>query len=197
MGQRHERPTLYVTGADRDGRAGGWRVSSQRPVVILQRVRLLPLGRARRTRSGRWWPEPRDARVFLLPRHDYAVDDNWHVMGLCATGSKDIVVDDAFVPEYRTHSYLDAFHLKYPGAAINDAPLYRLPFGLVFANGITAPAIGAALGALEAFREQSLNRVSVRDQSRVAEDPFTQYRLAEAAAAVARRATVCSAISSR
>ncbi|HEX9535260.1 MAG TPA: acyl-CoA dehydrogenase family protein, partial [Stellaceae bacterium] len=108
----------------------------------------------------------------------------WHVMGLCATGSKDIVVDDAFVPEYRTHSYQDAFHLKHPGTAINHAPLYRLPFGLVFANGITAPAIGAALGALEAFREQSLKRINLRDQSRVAEDPFTQYRLAEAAAAV-------------
>jgi 3-hydroxy-9,10-secoandrosta-1,3,5(10)-triene-9,17-dione monooxygenase len=128
--------------------------------------------------------QPPDARVFLVPRSDYVIDDNWHVMGLCATGSKDIVVDDAFVPEYRTHSYQDAFHLKHPGTAINHAPLYRLPFGLVFANGITAPAIGAALGALEVFREQSLKRVSLRDQSRVAEDPFTQYRLAEAAAAI-------------
>jgi 3-hydroxy-9,10-secoandrosta-1,3,5(10)-triene-9,17-dione monooxygenase len=128
--------------------------------------------------------QPPDARVFLVPRRDYVINDNWHVMGLCATGSKDIVVDDAFVPEYRTHSYQDAFHLKHPGTAINDAPLYRLPFGLVFANGITAPAIGSALGALEAFREQSLKRINVRDQSRVAEDPFTQYRLAEAAAAV-------------
>jgi 3-hydroxy-9,10-secoandrosta-1,3,5(10)-triene-9,17-dione monooxygenase len=127
---------------------------------------------------------PPDARVFLVPRRDYVIDDNWHVMGLCATGSKDIVVDDAFVPEYRTHSYQDAFQLKHPGTAINDAPLYRLPFGLVFANGITAPAIGAALGALEAFRDQSLRRINVRDQSRVAEDPFTQYRLAEAAAAI-------------
>ena len=127
---------------------------------------------------------PPDARVFLVPRRDYVIDDNWHVMGLCATGSKDIVVDDALVPEYRTHSYQDAFHLKHPGTAINDAPLYRLPFGLVFANGITAPAIGAASGALEAFREQSLKRINLRDQSRVAEDPFTQYRLAEAAAAI-------------
>src|SRR5215813_8306844 len=84
--------------------------------------------------------QPPDARVFLLPRRDYVIDDNWHVMGLCATGSKDLVVDDVFVPEYRTHSYLDAFHLNHPGTAINDAPLYRLPFGLVFANGITAPA---------------------------------------------------------
>src|SRR5260370_25979164 len=128
--------------------------------------------------------QPPDARVFLVPHRDYAIDDNWHVMGLCATGSKDIVVDDAFVPEYRTHSYQDAFHLKHPGTAINHAPLYRLPFGLVFANGITAPAIGAALGALEAFREQSLKRINLRDQSRVAEDPFTQYRLAYDAAPV-------------
>ncbi len=128
--------------------------------------------------------QPPDARVFLMPRRDYMIDDNWHVMGLCATGSKDIVVDNAFVPEYRTHSYLDAFHLRHPGNTVNDAPLYRLPFGIIFPYGITAPAIGAALGALEAFREQSLKRINLRDQSRVAEDPFTQYRLAEAAAAI-------------
>jgi 3-hydroxy-9,10-secoandrosta-1,3,5(10)-triene-9,17-dione monooxygenase len=124
--------------------------------------------------------QPPDARVFLLPRRDYAIDDNWHVMGLCGTGSKDLVVEDAFVPAYRTHSYLDAFHLRHPGNAVNGAPLYRLPFGIIFPYGITAPAIGAALGAFESFREQSLKRINLRDQSRVAEDPFTQFRLAEA-----------------
>jgi 3-hydroxy-9,10-secoandrosta-1,3,5(10)-triene-9,17-dione monooxygenase len=128
--------------------------------------------------------QPPDARVFLVPRRDYRIDDNWHVMGLCATGSKDLVVADAFVPEYRTHSYQDAFHLRHPGTAVNDAPLYRLPFGLIFPNGITAPAIGVALGALAAFREQAAERVNLRDQSRIVEDPFTQYRLAEAAAEI-------------
>jgi 3-hydroxy-9,10-secoandrosta-1,3,5(10)-triene-9,17-dione monooxygenase len=128
--------------------------------------------------------QPPDARVFLLPRRDYAIDDNWHVTGLCATGSKDLVVEDAFVPEYRTHSYQEAFQLKHPGAAVNDAPLYRLPFGIIFPYGITAPAIGVALGALAAFREQSTKRVNLRDQSRVVEDPFMQYRLAEAAAEI-------------
>jgi 3-hydroxy-9,10-secoandrosta-1,3,5(10)-triene-9,17-dione monooxygenase len=125
-----------------------------------------------------------DARVFLVPRRDYEIDDNWHVTGLCGTGSKDLLVNDAFVPEYRTHSYLDAFHLRHPGTAVNDAPLYRLPFGLIFPNGIAAPAIGVALGALEAFREQSRARVNLRDQSRLVEDPFIQYRLAETAAEV-------------
>ena len=128
--------------------------------------------------------EPADARVFLVPRRDYVIDDNWHVTGLCATGSKDIVVAEAFVPEYRTHSYLDAFHLKHPGNEINDAPLYRLPFGIVFPNGIVAPAIGVALGAVDTFREQSAKRVNLRDQSRIVEDPFIQLRLAEAAAEV-------------
>ena len=67
------------------------------------------MGVAGRHRAAGETGAPPDARVFLLPRTDYAIDDNWHVIGLCGTGSKDIVVEDAFVPEYRTHSYLDAF----------------------------------------------------------------------------------------
>ena len=128
--------------------------------------------------------DPPDVRVFLLPRRDYQIDDNWHVMGLCATGSKDVVVTNAFVPEYRTQSYRDMFALNHPGCAINDAPLYRLPFGLVFTYGIVSPAIGAAQGALAAFRDQARRRVNVRDGSRAVEDPFLQYRLAEAAAEI-------------
>jgi 3-hydroxy-9,10-secoandrosta-1,3,5(10)-triene-9,17-dione monooxygenase len=128
--------------------------------------------------------EPPDPRVFLVPRRDYLIDDNWHVMGLSATGSKDIVVEDAFVPEYRTHSYRDAFALNHPGAAINKAPLYRLPFGLIFTYGIVSPAIGVAQGALAAFREQAARRINVRDGSRGVEDPFMQHRLAEAAAEI-------------
>ena len=125
-----------------------------------------------------------DMRTFLVPRSDYTIDDTWYAVGLCGTGSKDVVVDDAFVPEYRTHSYRDAFYLTNPGAAVNDAPLYRLPFGLVFPACISSPAIGVALGALEAFRDQTTIRISPRDRSRVAEDPFAQLALAEAAAEV-------------
>jgi len=127
---------------------------------------------------------PPDARTFLLPHSDYVIDDNWHVMGLCGTGSKDIVVEGAFVPDYRTHSYLDAFHLKNPGTALNDAPLYRLPFGCIFPYGLASSAIGVATGALAAFRAQAARRINLRDGSKVAEDPFTHIRLAEAAAEV-------------
>jgi 3-hydroxy-9,10-secoandrosta-1,3,5(10)-triene-9,17-dione monooxygenase len=125
-----------------------------------------------------------DARVFLLPRRDYRIEDNWHVIGLCGTGSKDIVVEDAFVPDYRTHSYLDAFRLSNPGTALNDGPLYRIPFGAMFPNSIASPAIGVALGALAAFRQQSQARLNLRDGSKLAEDPFMQMRLSESAAEI-------------
>lgn len=135
--------------------------------------------------------DPPDVRTFLLPRRDYTIVDNWYVMGLSGTGSKELVVDGAVVPEYRTHSYRDAFHIKNPGAVVNDGPLYRIPFGLLFPGCITAPAIGVALGALDTFRDQQKTRVASRDGSRAAEDPFIQYHLAEAAAEVdAARARV-------
>jgi 3-hydroxy-9,10-secoandrosta-1,3,5(10)-triene-9,17-dione monooxygenase len=41
-------------------------------------------------------------RTFLVPIEDYEIVDNWDVVGLQGTGSHDIVVDGAFVPEHRT-----------------------------------------------------------------------------------------------
>lgn len=39
---------------------------------------------------------------MILPRADYQiVEDSWNVVGLRGTGSKDIIVADAFVPSYR------------------------------------------------------------------------------------------------
>jgi 3-hydroxy-9,10-secoandrosta-1,3,5(10)-triene-9,17-dione monooxygenase len=125
-----------------------------------------------------------DMRTFLLPRRDYAIDDNWRVAGLAGTGSKDIVVDGAFVPEHRTHRMLDGYLLRSPGQALNGGPLYRLSFGCVFASAVAAPAIGAARGALDLFRAETRARVSSLDRSKIAEDGFVQARLADAAAEI-------------
>ena len=54
----------------------------------------------------------------------------------------------------------------------------------MFPNCIASPAIGVAPGALSTFREQTKTRISPRDQSRVAEDPFMQMRLAQAGAPI-------------
>src|SRR5947207_14845286 len=74
-----------------------------------------------------------DFRSFLVLDDQYGIDDNWHVAGLKGTGSKDIVVENAFVPEYRSQSHIDyALGLSLPGQERNDGPLYRMPWSVVF-----------------------------------------------------------------
>lgn len=127
---------------------------------------------------------PPEMRTFLLPRRDYRIDDNWFVAGLRATGSKDIVVEGAFVPEHRTHRLIDGFRRASPGNEVNPAPLYRLPFGQVFVRSVSTSAIGAALGALEAYTGVAAKRVAAGDGRKVAEDSAAQLVAARAAAAI-------------
>jgi 3-hydroxy-9,10-secoandrosta-1,3,5(10)-triene-9,17-dione monooxygenase len=96
---------------------------------------------------------PPEYRTFLLPRSDFEVIDTWHVMGLKATGSKDIVVKDAFVPEYRTHKASDGFMGTNPGGETFTSTLYDLPFGQIFVRAVSSAAIGALQGAVNSFRE--------------------------------------------
>ena len=123
-----------------------------------------------------------DMRTFLIPRSDYTIEDTWNVSGLKATGSNDVVVDRAFVPEHRTHKLIHGFTGESPGLDGDSAPLYRLPFGQVFVRAVSTSAIGAALGALEAYRAYTARRFATSDGSKVAEDPTAQLLCAEAAA---------------
>jgi 3-hydroxy-9,10-secoandrosta-1,3,5(10)-triene-9,17-dione monooxygenase len=127
---------------------------------------------------------PPEMRTFLVPRSDYTIEDNWHVAGLKATGSKDIVVKGALVPEHRTHRLIDGFRRSSPGNEVNPAPLYRLPFGQVFVRSVSTSAIGAAMGALDAYNAIATKRVAAGDGKKVAEDPTAQLVAAHAAALI-------------
>ena len=93
-------------------------------------------------------PPPEGDYLMLVPKRDFAILDTWHVAGLKATGSHDVVVKDAFIPAHRAHRMVELFDCRGPGQAVNTAPLYRLPFGLVFAGGVANAAIGALQGML-------------------------------------------------
>jgi 3-hydroxy-9,10-secoandrosta-1,3,5(10)-triene-9,17-dione monooxygenase len=121
-----------------------------------------------------------DFRSFLLLSGEYRIEDNWQVAGLKGTGSKDIVVDDVFVPEHRSQSHLDyALNLPLPGQERNDGPLYRLPWSVVFNMALAASVLGSARGFIELWTEQSSGRVMMPGVQ-VAEDALMQRRLAEA-----------------
>ncbi len=112
------------------------------------------------------------------------INDNWHTVGLKGTGSKEVVIDGAFVPEYRTHRAIDGFAGTSPGLSVNPAALYRLPFGQIFVRAVSSASIGALQGALSAFREYGSKRVSINDMGRTAEDPAAALAAADAALAI-------------
>jgi 3-hydroxy-9,10-secoandrosta-1,3,5(10)-triene-9,17-dione monooxygenase len=122
----------------------------------------------------------RDFRSFLLRRDQYQIDDNWYVAGLQGTGSKDIVVAEAFVPEYRSQSHFDyAMNLPLPGQKLNDGPLYRLPWSVVFHMALASATLGSARGFMDLWIAQTRDR-TLSFGGRAADDGLMQQRLAEA-----------------
>jgi alkylation response protein AidB-like acyl-CoA dehydrogenase len=167
-----------------------------------------PLGRARRVdggfvMSGRWpfssgtdhceWiflggvvTEPDQAGVygrhFLLPRADYEiVPDSWNVIGLKGSGSKDVVVHEAFIPEYRTVDPTKLANGELAAEMGRTEPLYRMPFLEIFCGAVTASVIGIAEGALAAAIGYQRTRVNFLGMA-AADDPSAISALGAAAA---------------
>ena len=119
---------------------------------------------------------------MILPRKDYEiVEDSWDVVGLRGTGSKDVIVKDAFVPAYRT---MDAFKVM-DGTAQREAgmteTLYLMPWSTMFPLGISSATIGIAEGALAAHLDYQRERVSAAGTA-IKDDPYVMYAIGEAAA---------------
>jgi len=124
--------------------------------------------------------------TFLLPRSDYQIIDNWYVSGLKATGSKDVVVEDRFVPDAHMHRFWDGFRQESPGNKANPGPEYRYPFGQIHVRSVSTPALGAAVAALEEYREYTRNRVSQATGGKSTDDPIANVAAAEASAIIDR-----------
>jgi 3-hydroxy-9,10-secoandrosta-1,3,5(10)-triene-9,17-dione monooxygenase len=116
-------------------------------------------------------------RTFLVPIEDYEIVDNWDVVGLQGTGSHDVVMEDVFVPEHRTHKVIDGFNCDNPGNAVNTAPLFRMPFMQVFVRAVCTASLGALEGQLEAYKEVANTRVAGPVPMR--DDPFAKQLAAE------------------
>ncbi|MFM2370673.1 MAG: hypothetical protein RIS85_395 [Pseudomonadota bacterium] len=126
-----------------------------------------------------------DMRAFLLPRSDYVIDtDSWHVFGLQGTGSHDVIVDDVFVPEHRTHRSVDGFLCANPGQETNPGPLYTLPWAQVFMRSVSTAAFGGARAAINAAMDIAQSRVSTNTGKASKDDPFLLAAIARAHAEV-------------
>jgi len=110
--------------------------------------------------------------LALFPASEVTIHDTWHTSGLCGTGSHDIEVRDAFVPEGRW--------TVLGGRARVDAPLYRFPTLGLLALGVSAVAIGIARHAIETFMELAGAKVPTGSTRTLANRGSTQKDLARA-----------------
>ncbi|MFD4265339.1 acyl-CoA dehydrogenase family protein [Rhodococcus sp. NPDC058481] len=121
----------------------------------------------------------------LLPRSDYEIDqDSWDVVGLRGTGSKDLIVKDAFLPEYRTLDSATVYDGTAPKIAGRGETLYNFPFSCIFPLGITSSLIGIAEGALACHIAAQKDRVAITGVP-IKEDPYVLFAIGDAAAEIA------------
>ena len=119
---------------------------------------------------------------MILPRTDYEiVDDSWDVVGLRGTGSKDVIVRDAFVPDYRTMNATEVMDGTAQRTAGMTKTLYLMPWSTMFPLGITSAVIGIAEGALAAHLDYQRERVGANGTA-VKDDPYVMHAVGEAAA---------------
>lgn len=122
-------------------------------------------------------------KVMFVPRGDYSIDaDSWQMAGLMGTGSRDVVIDDVFVPEHRVHNIMESYYDNNPGAGTFPSDTFKYSFGNVFAWTLAAVVIGAGEGAVELFRNMMAAKKHAYSGAEVKFDPFTQQRLGEAVA---------------
>jgi alkylation response protein AidB-like acyl-CoA dehydrogenase len=122
--------------------------------------------------------------LFVVPRDQYRVEDTWHASGLKGTGSNDVVVESAFVPQHRFLSYRAMGAIETPGRQVHDRPSYRLPAFSILPYTLAAPLVGIAQGAVDGFERRMRDRVSAFGGVRMANLVSIQCRLAEATAEV-------------
>jgi 3-hydroxy-9,10-secoandrosta-1,3,5(10)-triene-9,17-dione monooxygenase len=126
-------------------------------------------------------PGPNGLMWALLPRPDYDILDTWFTSGMRGTGSKDIVIQNAFVPAYRTLDPGRAGDGEWTGWELHRRLSYRLPLRCMTGWDLLAPLIGIAQGAVDEFTA-CLRGTS--GPGRTADSVLVQVRLAEASVEV-------------
>ena len=132
-----------------------------------------------------------ERRWLLIPREDFEIIDDWYTVGLKGTGSKTIVLDDVFVPEYRTVSNKDIEEGTSPGRLIHAHPMYGAISSANFTAAMAAPAVGAARGFLQTFEDRLRSKSSNIDDALTVN--FARYAQASAQVDAVHAATLQNA----
>ncbi len=156
---------------------GGYRVSGKGSPFAsgVDHCTWVMLGGMAQEAAGPEW------KFFLVAPGDYTIRDTWFTTGMCGTGSKTIVAENAFVPDGLVLKLTELRDGKTPGGAMYKDTIFHTPFFYYAPISFATPMLGTAQGAYEHFRDWAKTRVT-QDGSSLAEKTSVQVRLARAAA---------------
>lgn len=124
--------------------------------------------------------QPPIVRMMLARAEDVKVLDTWHMSGMAATGSNDIVAEDLFIPEAYSFEVAPVRTGRGNGSRIHDNVLYRAPMLPQLCVTASLPALGAAKAAVALSRDRLTVHTKMGGQSTQVDKPAAQMRLARA-----------------
>jgi alkylation response protein AidB-like acyl-CoA dehydrogenase len=120
--------------------------------------------------------------IVVMPKTSVVIDDTWYTLGMRGTGSKDVVLDNVFIPDHYAVPMAEAQLGTVPGV---DIPLYRLPIRSALATMLLGTIVGMAERGLQLFIDQTRTRRDVYSGTMKVDNPGMQRRVAEASAEIA------------
>src|SRR6202522_719751 len=98
---------------------------------------------------------------ILFDRDQFKIVDNWNVIGMQGTGSRRVVIEDAFITADRALWFLDGQGRPVrdqPGHSVHPNPMYHGWLAPLLISEIAAVSVGAARGALDVYGELLKNK---------------------------------------
>jgi alkylation response protein AidB-like acyl-CoA dehydrogenase len=118
-----------------------------------------------------------ETRLIAVPASEANIVDNWNTMGMRGSGSHDVEMQDAFIPEHWAAPWGP---LAKPGSAY-EGPLYRLTVWPAIA-ALVAPALGITRAAIDDAIGLVINKTPAFGAKTLKTNAVVQSQLARAEA---------------
>ena len=119
--------------------------------------------------------------MIAVPISDLQVVDDWHTSGLRGSGSVTTIAQDLFVPAERVLQMGPVLQGLHQSKLNANSPVYQAPFMPTACATVSAPALGLALAAKDAFLDRLPGRkITYTSYDNQAEAPVTHLETADA-----------------
>ncbi|MCW2877877.1 MAG: Acyl-CoA dehydrogenase, type 2, C-terminal domain [Sphaerisporangium sp.] len=119
--------------------------------------------------------------MVAIPIADLVIVDDWYTAGLKGTGSVTTIAQDLFVPQARVLPMIPVLQGRHSSERNAGSSIWRAPFMPTACTTVSAPALGLAKAAKDAFFERLPGRkITYTDYTSQNEAPITHLQVAEA-----------------